>query len=160
MAVLTNSRISEQVLAKDSGQIEIISSEVALGSFQGFRAVEQGELTIDDAAYTSTDGRFGDVSHRWEERGSYVSAKEAVADGVAYPSVDVEVDALFVDANDTVIQSLSNENETFSSAVSDKAVQKFIEAMASFNPGDSVVQDELPDTQDQSTSAFDLLSEG
>ena len=159
-AVLTNSRISERILAKDSGQIEIISSEVALGSFRGFRAVDQGELIIDDAEYTAKDGRFGDVSHRWEERGSHVSAEEAIADGVAYPSVNVEVDALFVDANDTVIQSLSNENETVPSAAPDKAVQKFVEAMAGFNPGDSVVQDELPDTPDQSTSAFGLLSEG
>ena len=89
-----------------------------------------------------------------------MSAEEAIADGVAYPSVNVEVDALFVDANDTVIQSLSNENETVPSAAPDKAVQKFVEAMAGFNPGDSVVQDELPDTPDQSTSAFGLLSEG
>ena len=70
------------------------------------------------------------------------------------------VDALFVDANDTVIKSSLNENETAPSADPDKAVQKFVEAMAGFNPGRSVVQDALPDTPDQSASAFGLLSEG
>ena len=160
VAVLTNSRISERVLAKDSGQIEVISSEVALGQFRGFRAVDQGELIIEDVAYTSKDGRLGDVSHRWKERGSYVTAKEALADGVTSPSVNVEIDALFVDANDTVIKSSLNENETAPSADPDKAVQKFVEAMAGFNPGRSVVQDALPDTPDQSASAFGLLSEG